>query len=728
MKHEPTPLAAAQIPLWHSPVNARRLLDTQIEAFVAAAARDDAGSEGDAPALAMKVTAGLGKSATTLRMIAQHADALLARGHVLIYVPTLDLAERAWGDFRRIAPGVPSRVVRGRAALRPDDPKKKKQMCEKAELAHKISGFVPSVTRALCRAEDPDGNFVLSDCAAGCPYLAQKDVPGAHVVFLSHAYLLVNPPIDRDVRITLRVVDEKAWPTLSGTTRLSIDEFMQVPPQLYPANLRDDLARAKAAIIDGLQRDLPLHDHLKASGLSQDGLERFAAAEGKSQSRLEIGPWQSAETVSFNWATFDAKSFIASRGRQKIFSRAAAKAVGHCNSLFIAQRPVGAAMQQVIEMSFLELLPRDAPVLLLDADANPDITERVAPGAVFSMIESPPVADIVQASDLSLSTSWLLEQDNGAARRAGVLEIIKREVARADGGGVLVVATKKVLWQLHADTGHHFFETNDKAMRQRLLGAVPRWFGPRMQGVNDFEGFATVIIIGRLQPPVTDAEASTRAVFGKDEMPVLTHGQGVLPAVDTHILMSDGTLREAVTRAHPDTRAQTIMAQTRECGTLQAIARLRLVAPDRAKRVVILGNLPLPGFPVTRLVPFEAIRRGLENEVDLPGYLRLEAALLATMGRTVLGTRLSASGLASDLPRDFCSESAGRNFRRGRPTAALILLCQRIAAANGWPITTLLLRKSSGGKPMPAIVLAPPPLALVHAGLLWPASDPILAE
>lgn len=728
MKHEPTPLAAAQIPLWHTPADARSLLDAQIGAFVAAAARYDVDSETDAPAMAMKVTAGLGKTATTLRMIARHADALLARGHVLIYVPTLDLAERAWGDFRRLAPRVPSRVVRGRAALRPDDPKKKKQMCEKAELAHKISGFVPSVTQALCRAEDPDGNFVLSDCAAGGPYLAQKDVPGARVVFLSHAYLLVNPPIDRDVRIALRVVDEKAWPTLARTAHVSIDDVMQVPPPLYPADLRDDLARAKGAIIDGLQRNIALHDHMKASGPSQDALERLAAAEGKSQSRLEIGPWQSAETVSYKLTTFDAKSFIASRGRQSILSRAAEKDAGHCNSLFIAKRPVGAATPQFIEMSFLEQLPRDAPVLLLDADADPDITERLAPGAVFRMIESPPVADIVQASDLTLSTTWLLDKEHGAARRAGILQIIKREVARADGGGVLVVATKKVLWQLHADTGHHFSEANDKAMQQDLLGAVPRWFGPRMQGLNDFEGFATVIIVGRLQPPVADVEAATRGVFGKDEMPVHTHSQGALPAVDTQILMSDGTLCEAVTRAHPDPRAQTIMAQTRECGTLQAIARLRLVAPDRAKRVVILSNLPLPGFPVTRLVPFEAIRRGLENEVDLPGYLRLEAALRATMGRTVLGTRLSAAGLASDLPLDFCSESAGRSFRRGRPTAALILLCQRIAAANGWPISILRLRKSTGGIPMPAIVLAPPPLALALAGQLWPGSDPVLAE
>lgn len=722
MNQKTTLTPASKVPHWLAPDDARKLLHSQIEEFVMNAACGAYDPDTDAPALAMKVTAGLGKTATALHVIAEHAEALLTRGHVLFYVATLELAERACDDFRRIAPMVPSRVLRGRAALRPDD--SKMEMCEQAELAAKISGFVPSVTQALCRAEDPNGNFVQSKCAAGCPYLEQKDVAGAHVVFLSHAYLLFEPPIDRNINVTLRVIDEKVWPTLKRRSQQPLEEFMQVPSATFPENLRDPLALAKGAIIDGLQRSIPLHDHLRASGLTPELLAQLAAAEGKSQTLLDIAPWQDAAAISFKRATFDEKVLVASRRRQTVLSRAAEKENGHCNAVCLIERTVNGATRQLLEASNLEQLPRDAPVLLLDADADPDITERVAPGALFSTIQSPPIADIIQVSDLVMSTSWLLDQKHGKARRARVLEIIKREVIRADEGGVLIVATKKVLWQLHGDAGQPVSEHFDPDLQQPLLGAMPRWFGPKTQGVNDFEGYATVIIIGRLQPQVCDLESSARAVFGSDDAPLITHNSGPLPAFSDYILMSDGSEHAAALRTHPDPRTRSILAQSRECATLQAIARLRLVTPNRSKRVLILSNLPLPEFPITKLVLYHAISRGLENEPDIQRFLRLEAALRATMGQTVIGTRLSALGLTTDLPLGFRSSDAAAKFRRGLTTTDLVALCKRVANANGWPITPLKLKRSGGGISATAIVLTPPSQAFARAIQLWPDCTP----
>ena len=148
--------------MWQRPAEAREKLDQIIDGFVTAATTVSETPDEDCAALALKVTAGLGKTATTLRMIARHGEALLARGHVLVYVPTLDLAERAYGEFLRLAPDLPSRVIRGREALRPDD--RSRQMCENSDLTKQIAGFVPSVTQALCRGVDADGNFVQSSC------------------------------------------------------------------------------------------------------------------------------------------------------------------------------------------------------------------------------------------------------------------------------------------------------------------------------------------------------------------------------------------------------------------------------------------------------------------------------------------------------------------------------------------------------------------------------------
>ncbi|WP_166434081.1 DEAD/DEAH box helicase family protein [Roseovarius spongiae] len=722
MKHEEQIKAAALLPRWSTPAEARAQLDEEIDRLVKAAA--EATAQPDA-ALALRVTAGLGKTATALRVIARYGDALLTRGHVLIYVPTLDLAERAHADFRALAPRLPARVLRGRDALRPDNHDEK--MCARADIARKISGLVPSVTQALCRGLDPNGEFVQSPCAKGCPYLAQKDVTGPHVVFLSHAYLALDPPVDHDYPVVLRVIDEKVWPTLTRTSHLAIDDLMRAPLEPFPESLHDSLSRAKAAIVDGLQRDLPLHDHLRNSGIDTGQLQRLSQAEGQARCHLDISPWQSPETVNFCVETFDRKSFIASRQRQRILERLAEKEAGHCVGVKLLDLTMVGGSKYVIQSASIDEIERDAPLLLLDADADPDITDRIAPSAAFVSIQSPPIADIVQVSDLTLSNSWLLHPIKGAERRAAVLTILKREVDRAAGGGVLVVATKSILTALHGDVGNTVADTDEETLRQPLLGAAPRWFGPRTQGVNDFAEYAAVVVIGRLQPAISDIEASARAVFAQDDLPIEVHASGPLPAADAQIFTADGSLREAPLRMHPDPRAQAILAQSRECATLQAIARLRLASPTRNKRVVILSNLPLPNFPITRLSTFAAFERDLEHEPDWQGFVRIEKALRATMERPVRGTRLTASGLAADLPRDFQSEASAKRFRRGRPTSDLVSLCQRVAAVNGWQITPLLLRRSAGGKPVPAIILDDLGAPLSMAESLWPDLTPEFA-
>lgn len=717
MKHDEQLDAPMQVSNWAGPQEARERLTQVVDDFVRAVAEGTAKPDA---ALALKVTAGLGKTSTALRAIAVHGERLLSRGNVMFFVPTLELAQRAYEEFRTLAPGLPSRVIRGRNALRPDDQKQK--MCERAEIAMKISGFVPSVTSALCRGQDPDGKFFQSPCAAECPYLEQGDVVGSHVTFLTHSYLTVKPPIDRKCGIALRVIDEKFWPSLTSTFHLPLEEFMRAPPNSFPEDLHEDLTRAKAALIGGLQRQLPIHDHFRESGFGAEQLQSLARAERDSRQALEIGPWQSSETIRYRVATFDSKGFIASRRRQRILEQLAGKETGHCVGLRMVQMDAENSSTYKIESSRIEAIDRDAPVLLLDADAHPDITAQLVPGADFLSIQSPPVAEIVQVSDLTLSNGWLLHPDMGKRRRAAVLAILKREVERAAGEGVLVVATKPVLGALHGDLGNSV--PDDQALRQPILGALPRWFGPRTQGVNTFESFACIVVIGRLQPGVVDIETSARSVFAKDTHPILPHVSGPLPASTTEVTLVDGSVRQVGLRAHPDPRVQAILSQLREHASLQAIARLRLVSPNRKKRVVVLSNLPLPDLPVTRFTAFAALERDLEHEPDWQGFVRLEKALGILEKGAIRGTRLSAIGLATDLPRDFPTVDAAKRFRRGRPTSQMVSLCQRVATENGWQLTSLLLRRAGGGQVVPAIVLNGGQAPLATAKGLWPDLEP----
>ena len=156
-----------------APAEAREQLEQEIDRFVKAAAAATAAPDA---ALALKVTAGLGKTATALRVIARHGEALFGARACADLRADARLAERALGGFPKPRARLPSRVIRGRDALRPDD--RKKKMCERAELAKEISRLRALGHAGLCRGQDPDGNFVQSPCASGCPYLEQKDVPG----------------------------------------------------------------------------------------------------------------------------------------------------------------------------------------------------------------------------------------------------------------------------------------------------------------------------------------------------------------------------------------------------------------------------------------------------------------------------------------------------------------------------------------------------------------------
>lgn len=51
-------------------------------------------------------------------------------------------------------------------------------------------------------------------------------------------------------------------------------------------------------------------------------------------------------------------------------------------------------------------MPHDAPLLMLDAKADPMIARVFAPDADFLRIDARPEATVVQVSDRTLSQSW----------------------------------------------------------------------------------------------------------------------------------------------------------------------------------------------------------------------------------------------------------------------------------------------------------------------------------
>ena len=67
----------------------------------------------DPPVLGLQVSAGLGKTLTALKCIAKQGAEILKGGHILFYVPTLNLAEEAHTEFQNLNSKLPSLGVGG---------------------------------------------------------------------------------------------------------------------------------------------------------------------------------------------------------------------------------------------------------------------------------------------------------------------------------------------------------------------------------------------------------------------------------------------------------------------------------------------------------------------------------------------------------------------------------------------------------------------------------------
>ena len=692
---------------------ARTALDMEVTAFF-----DDALSHldtpsGKAPALALRVSPGLGKTRAALRHIAQRGRHLLTHGHVVVVTPTLDLAEQAARDFGQLAPGLASTVVRGRDASDAEG----RPMCVRAEVAKKISGIVPSVTQALCRTKR-DGKIVAAPCATGCPYLAQLDLRRPHVLFTSHAYLPTRVPVAGPV--ALFVIDEKVWPTLAGMRRIAVSEWLASPADGLSDAHRRAHEMARSAVYHALEAGRPVPAELRAHGFTPDLLKALAHHEETTVPGLTLDPALDHDELRTRIADFDRRSWAARVGRARVFHYLAGVVEGVTAERLTLSRDDREGGELCLHGC--RRLGEETPMLFLDADADDKILQAIRPETTLKSIEVLPRADVVQAVDNTLSNAAAIHPRSGRRLRENIAAVVARESAAAPEA-TLLVATRRVLAALQNDVLGRPPE-NDRDLVQPLHGATPRWFGPRMLGLNAYERYSTVVLVGRLQPPVGAVEDLARSLFGDD-------GDG-LEFLESDAFVETETMRTmrgdahvpARLRDHPDPRASHILHQLREAQSLQALARLRLTAPDRPKRVVIVGSLPLPGLPVSRLTTLSALGEGLEEEPDILGYRRLATLLGEGATPRLRGLRLSPAGLQADAPGSFSTLAAAKRFRRGRDAPAIRALLTRLAHRRGWPVSFFLLEAVGGGRPVPAVTFEPAPAAERVARSLWPDRTP----
>ena len=698
-------------PVWYTLEDARQKVEEALRGFL----EGDLDAEdqyGYRRALALRVTVGVGKSATLRKLLSEVARDILANGHILVFVPTHALAEEAEGAFRELRSGIPSMVLRGREAKIPGADE---FMCDKAALASRISQVTGRVSRALCQAQDPlTGELFRAPCRTGCAWYDQFADSDHKVIFLPHAYLVspIHPSIAENV--ALRIIDEKFANAITWAQTIHVDGWLTPCGCASNGGATSPCIHIARRIVHGaLLSGEPIFPALSSAGLVRGQMETFEAIERAEQPVLDVVPWMETADQEAAVDTFDYAAFFRSRARARLWSmlhedwpRGASDRISLGSDGNAAD---GLPPRAVIRLHSCGTIYRDAPLILLDADADPLVTEALVPGAEFVSIDVKPNADVIQVEDRTFSTASLLMRPGAEMRRAEILDVVRREVAAAPHG-VLLVATKDVLRQLHRDVNPQVDLTSEEALLQPLLGAHPRWFGPRMQGVNTYEDFDTAIAVGRLQPRIEAIEDDMRALFGNSGAPLTFTDpadptRGWFMPTASEYLLADGTVRAATIRSHPDPRGAGVLSLCREASTIQALGRIRAVKPGAPKRILILSSLVLPDFPVDRLVLWQELVTGLSRLELGAKSQRLEAALYPYGGAwSVSAIRLSAAGIQEDAPEVFDHPHSAKEWRRGLTTGAIQEMIRTIARRRGGRPTFVMLQRARGGKITPAVL------------------------
>lgn len=628
------------------------------------------------PVLAIAASPGAGKSRVAREVIAERLGQL--GGDVAFYAPTLALAEEAAEHFEAL--GVRALVVRGREAMQPDG---SGPMCQRAGLVKVLKAAGLGIGENMCRRKSAGGAVEQCPHYGSCPWVGQwRDLEEGPVVrCYSHAHLWLPDSSGRGDPV-LRAIDEACWSGALGQADVPLAGWLR--PRRCKPELAADIHKAALDVLTMLRDG----DGLQGLGYSAEELRAFAAGEGGA-GVIHTGPSASDEEIAA--AARQREGLDKGAGARAAVWRALAEAVEagreRCERVLMTE--------DGLRVHWRKAMP-EGPVILLDADADPEILRALWPEREVAMVraELKPQAEVVQVADKAFSKRALIgtkDQPGGAELRAELVGLVRLEVLRQralSGGGVLVVGSKAVVVQVFKDAGR-----DAPKLGEDLHGAQWAWYGPATRGLNDWRGFGTVLLVGREELPPEALAGEARALFGDGpeplELPEPDGNGNTLPPPETAlpVLMADGSARAVVGRAYAEPRLRALQVQHRENGLRQAAERLRLAHAEAPKRVLVLSRVPVPGLPVQELVAWKELAPS-----------RFARAMAEAALRTGI-LRTSAAGLAQDAPETFPSFNAAKVWLRTKEGKAV----------------------KGGGTPNKSLLGAPPPLIALPATLRLPS-------
>jgi hypothetical protein len=578
------------------------------------------GETDQAPRTLVGVTVGVGKTAQAVEAVAQ----LHRRGmqQLAYLVPSHKLGDELAQRFR--ARGLSAQVWRGVGAEDADGV----PMCSE-----------PALRDAALEAGDLKAACARCPARESCRYQAQaREKPTVWVA--AHNFLFQSPPAAlAEARAV--VIDEGFWQqALRGvdapvTVKLAeLREGDTAPLRGEEAQELQDLRQHLAGLLEGLQDGEKLtRDHLLGWELGASSCTRAHELEWRRQPKL---------AALLEGAPQTAEGLAAALGAARGFSRKVPKLWGMVREMceaaegdplpgFVTRHGDGVrlAYRKPLHKTWAQM-----PMLLLDATAQRELVEAVLGPveAVEVRAELPRSVEVVQVCDQAMPRHFFHRREREGGERldtwrkrnrealADLLEV-EGKAAKEAGGRAACILQKDPELLLREEA------------TERLEGAgVELGHFGAVRGLDRWRDVRTLVVVGRTLPAPADVELVAGVLFGRVVEPV---GERY-PVELVRLEGRAGGFPEAVeVPCHPDRGAEAVRSAVCEGELVQAVGRARAVrrGGDAPLRLLVVGNLPIPGLPPDRLVRWSSLVPGRFDLVGARwGVIPLSPAALVKAG------------------------------------------------------------------------------------------------
>jgi len=601
------------------------------------------------PTLALKAAAGIGKTRSIIKQLISDGG---LRGSIDYYVPSYALAEEVVKDLRKELKvnlkglNIPKidtvRFIRG---MDRDDDSGNPLCTQHADVSKALALGIsvqkdvcgPCVDRFICEYQKQFNRITLPETpselvAQGRDLEDVLDIPPV-VNVMAHNYLFLHTPLyDRNLKSNerfnqatsnLAIVDEKFWD--KGFTTATLN----------PNKLASQGNEVSKVIAEGLNAKLPLLQYLSDSGITEFDLKREA---------VKLKPTRSKSA-----------SAVSNRDLRTLYYVLAGEIELGCHKdsrcVFLSKENDKDGNEKTIikVLKRNELtIPPEIPMIFLDADLSKSVIDLYRENCQLKEISAKREGTVLQVSDLSFGSRYLKDHPEE-------IDNIKQAIEKiAKTGKTLVVTTKKLRRDLMG------VKLLDLPAYSSLGEADIAHFS-NLRGLNAFEEYVNVVIVGRQQLSWRDVENQAKALWWDDRKPFTK----LEPSEDNEyywvnqtqgIRMKDADPVIIGMKGHPDERVRIINEQTCNAESTQAIDRLRLVRNigDKKKaKVIILSNAPLD-ITVDHLFTWEMYSEmtTFASEADDVGFIPLKASHLLDIF-TCIKSKKTAERRSVGMAKDF---------------------------------------------------------------------------